>query len=337
MDGITALCLGLTVCLWSSTASLVVATQGLPPTLVVTATFLIGGLLLGLRRRSWQGPWREFALGAVCFAAYRLMTFAAFALAPPLPVNLLMSLSPLLIVLLPPVIIGPPYRWRLAHVLGACGGAGGAVLALHAHAPTAPHAGTAAAAVLGLVIAAASAVLWAVYALLVARRGRGSSAAVGSYLLGAAAICAGISLVDGSWRGPIPWSPRALLTLLALGIGPTGIAYACWDQCLRRGDPRVVGAVLYLTPVTSTLLLALTAHAPLTAAVAGSAVLVTIGAVTCVCTAPRPGPTGAAPVAATPQDACSTPSRSGRAPAATVSGRQRPVAAPAAAAATRSA
>jgi len=78
-------------------------------------------------------------------------------LAPPLPVNLLQSLSPLLIVLLPPVVIGPPYRWRLAHVLGALCGAAGAALALHAHAPAGAHVGSTTTTALGLVIAAASA------------------------------------------------------------------------------------------------------------------------------------------------------------------------------------
>jgi drug/metabolite transporter (DMT)-like permease len=43
--------------------------------------------------------------------------------------------------------------------------------------------------------------------------------------------------------------------LLMLGIGPLGAAFFSWDAALKRGDPRIIGSLAYLTPLTSTLVL----------------------------------------------------------------------------------
>jgi drug/metabolite transporter (DMT)-like permease len=45
------------------------------------------------------------------------------------------------------------------------------------------------------------------------------------------------------------------LTLLLLGAGPMGLAFFLWDKALKLGDPRQIGALSYLTPLLSTLLL----------------------------------------------------------------------------------
>ena len=41
-----------------------------------------------------------------------------------------------------------------------------------------------------------------------------------------------------------------------LGCGPMGAAFYAWDAAMKRGDPRMIGALAYLTPLLSTLLLA---------------------------------------------------------------------------------
>ena len=46
----------------------------------------------------------------------------------------------------------------------------------------------------------------------------------------------------------LPW-------LLALGLGPMGAAFFLWDYALKRGDPRAIGALAYLAPLLSTLVL----------------------------------------------------------------------------------
>jgi drug/metabolite transporter (DMT)-like permease len=45
--------------------------------------------------------------------------------------------------------------------------------------------------------------------------------------------------------------------VLLLGLGPMGASFFLWDRALKDGDPRIVGALSYLTPMLSTLWLVL--------------------------------------------------------------------------------
>jgi drug/metabolite transporter (DMT)-like permease len=45
----------------------------------------------------------------------------------------------------------------------------------------------------------------------------------------------------------------ALLRIAALGLGPLGGAFYLWDAALKRGDPRQIGLLSFLTPLLSTL------------------------------------------------------------------------------------
>ena len=56
---------------------------------------------------------------------------------------------------------------------------------------------------------------------------------------------------------PLAVSARAWGILVLLGVGPMGLAFYLWDAAMKRGDPRVIGALAYLTPLLSTLLLVL--------------------------------------------------------------------------------
>ena len=55
-----------------------------------------------------------------------------------------------------------------------------------------------------------------------------------------------------------------MAVLIALGLGPMGAAFYCWDLALKRGDPRAIGALAYLTPMLSTVLLVVAGHAAFT-------------------------------------------------------------------------
>jgi drug/metabolite transporter (DMT)-like permease len=59
-----------------------------------------------------------------------------------------------------------------------------------------------------------------------------------------------------------------------IGLGPLGAAFFLWDAALKRCDARRVGLLSYLTPLASTLLLALTTARPLTPWIAASALLI---------------------------------------------------------------
>ena len=74
-------------------------------------------------------------------------------------------------------------------------------------------------------------------------------------------------------------SGRDLLLIALTGLGPLGAAFFLWDAALKRGDPRRIGILSYLTPLASTLLLALTSGRPLTVWIALAALLIVGAAV----------------------------------------------------------
>jgi drug/metabolite transporter (DMT)-like permease len=58
-------------------------------------------------------------------------------------------------------------------------------------------------------------------------------------------------------------SARDWLVIVLCGLGPMGAAFFFWDAALKRGDPRRIGSLAYLTPLLSTLNLVIFARLPL--------------------------------------------------------------------------
>jgi drug/metabolite transporter (DMT)-like permease len=68
----------------------------------------------------------------------------------------------------------------------------------------------------------------------------------------------GIFILEGGSWGTVQLLTRQDWILIALiGLGPLGLAFYSWDAALKRGDPRLIGALAYLTPLASTLVLVL--------------------------------------------------------------------------------
>ena len=66
-----------------------------------------------------------------------------------------------------------------------------------------------------------------------------------------------------------------------MGIGPLGASFFLWDKAMKEGDPKQIGALSYLTPLLSTLILAISGLGQLNTIswIAGALILVgaTIG------------------------------------------------------------
>ena len=77
--------------------------------------------------------------------------------------------------------------------------------------------------------------------------------------------------------GPSGSGKSTLLALLA--GGPMGAAFFLWDAAMKRGDPRVTGALAYLSPLGSTLALIASGQGKLSAVTALAAALIIGGAV----------------------------------------------------------
>ena len=71
-----------------------------------------------------------------------------------------------------------------------------------------------------------------------------------------------------TWVAP---QPTQWLALVAVGLGPNGVAFWWWDRATKRGDLAALGGLAYAAPVLSTLWLLLggeaTAHWSLALAV----------------------------------------------------------------------
>ncbi len=65
--------------------------------------------------------------------------------------------------------------------------------------------------------------------------------------------------------------------MVALGVGPVGIAFYAWDIGVKRGDIRLLGVGSYAAPILSTLFLVLAGYAEARATLLLAALLIAGG------------------------------------------------------------
>jgi drug/metabolite transporter (DMT)-like permease len=258
------------ILLWSTLAWLGLSLGSWPPFLLVGCALVLGALV-GVRNvRAWRVPPRALLLGIYGLFGFHFLLFLALRHAPPVEANLVNYLWPLLIVLLAP-LFARGVTLGARHVLAGIAGAAGAALVVTggrfaldpAHLP-------------GYAMAAGSALVWATYSLASRRLGAIPTAAVGGYCLasGAAALLCH-ALLEPRFVPSTADAPYLVL----LGLGPMGAAFYLWDYAMKHGDPRAIGALAYLTPMFSTLLLVATGHGALAPAALAGMLLIIGGAV----------------------------------------------------------
>lgn len=276
-----------TIVIWSTLALLSAGTARLPPLFAVGIALCIGGLVGIVRFREWRVPLLTLAVGVGGIFGYHALLFAAFRLAPAVEVNILNYLWPLLIVALSPVYLRG-YSLSGRNVLGALLGLAGAILVVSGGRLTPDFSGLP-----GFVLAALAAFVWASYSLLSKRLASFPTGAVGLFCLVSGvlslALWAGGSVMSsGSVSMPALTGGEAVYLLL-LGLGPMGGAFYTWDAALKRGDPRTIGALAYLTPLLSTVNLVLFAGKSISISALIAMVLIITGAVTGSSRSPRTG------------------------------------------------
>jgi drug/metabolite transporter (DMT)-like permease len=239
------------IALWSTLAWLGLALAHLPPFLLVGIALLVGACCGAHRLRDWRAPLPVLALGVYGLFGFHFLLFLALRLAPPVEANLVNYLWPLLIVLLAPVML-PGVRLHPRQVLAAAVGFAGAAWLMLG---TARGGGTTpgASAAIGYACALGSALVWATYSLGTKRRGDFPTATVGLFCAVSGVLALACHALFEP-RASLAW--RDAPYLLALGLGPMGAAFFLWDAALKAGDPRRIGALAYLTPMLSTLVLA---------------------------------------------------------------------------------
>lgn len=266
----TLLALGAIV-LWGTLAPLGVSLQHVPPFLLTGLGLLVGSLiglpLSGWRLSSWKVPPLTLGLGVYGLFGFHFLLFIALRHAPPVQANLVNYLWPLGIVLMAPLLL-PGMRLRPLHVFSALLGFAGAALAILGGRDL--QGGFA----WGYVPALCSAFVWASYSLLSRRVPPFASSAIGLFGMVSGLLSL---LCHALLEQPAALSGSDWLLVLALGLGPLGGAFYLWDAALKRGDPRQIGVLSFLTPLLSTLAL-LWVRSEVPSLSIGAAALMIVGA-----------------------------------------------------------
>lgn len=277
MTSSTATLIGLTsILMWSLLAALTVATGKIPPFQLAAMTFAIGAMIgpvAWLWRpegwRAWRQPLAAWALGVGGLFGYHALYFIALRLAPPAEAGLLNYLWPLLIVLFSSLL--PGERLAMHHVIGAVLGLIGTVVLFAGNSSISYQPGQ----LPGLFAAFVAAFVWAAYSVLSRRKASVPTDAVAGFCLATAVLSAIIHLAIETTV--LPETTGQWLAIIALGIGPVGLAFFAWDIGMKRGDIRVLGAASYATPLLSTGFLILVGYAKPSIALAIAALLIAGG------------------------------------------------------------
>lgn len=275
MNRTRATAIGFTaVLLWSLLALFTIGSAPVPPLQLNAICFGIGGLI-GLAWTARTGPamlkgvgWKVYAFGTAGLLGYHLLYFTAFRLSPTAETGLIAYLWPLFIVLFSGFL--PGERLRAPHVVGALiAFAGAAVIVLG-------RGDEAQGSVLGLALAFLCALTWAGYSVLSRRLGSVPTESVTVFCLTTAvlSLLAHLAVEQTVWPdGAMGWA-----AVLALGIGPVGVAFFTWDIGMKKGDIQLLGVASYAAPLLSTLALVVAGITRPTWTIAVAAVLIAGGA-----------------------------------------------------------
>ncbi|MGI9370045.1 MAG: aromatic amino acid exporter YddG [Ruegeria sp.] len=266
------------VLLWSLLALFTVGSAPMPPLLLNSVCFSIGGVL-GLIW-TWRAggltqlrdvSWKVYLFGACGLFGYHALYFSALRMAPAAEAGLIAYLWPLLIVIFSGLL--PGESLRAGHLLGACLGFAGAALIITGGGSSSFQAEH----LPGYSLALLCALTWSGYSVLSRRFGKTptSSVAVFCVLTAVASWVLHFAIEDTVWpEGTLGW-----MSMLALGLGPVGLAFYVWDIGVKQGDIQMLGTSSYAAPLLSNLVLVVAGIAAPSWTLAIAALLVTGGAV----------------------------------------------------------
>ncbi|UVJ41884.1 DMT family transporter [Pseudomonas sp. LS1212] len=266
------------VVLWSCLALLTTLTEGIPPfellALSFGVAFLASLFVIGLRGaagfQAWRQPLSVWTVGFVGIFAYHALYFFALKAAPAAEASLLAYLWPLLIVLLSALLAGSRLRWRqlAGALLGLAGTAFIMLQRSQAEVATLP--------VAGYLAALGCALVWSTYSVVNRRFSEVPSSIIGG-------ICGLVALAGMICHLAFEATVRPDLSqwaaIVGLGLGPVGLAFFAWDHATKHGSLPMLGALSYLAPLISTVLLIAVGKSHASPMLILPAVLIIVGAV----------------------------------------------------------
>ncbi len=266
---------------WSLLPTLTVLAGVIPPLELVALTFALGsgvGAIFLAARDQARKDLRSVSavpilIGVAALFGYHFSYFLALQNAPAIEASLVNYLWPVLIVLFSAALPSSAGAGGLTiyHVLGALTAFVGATLAISGGGKF-----TLSGNAFGYGMALVAALTWSSYSVVTRLFRAVPSSAVTIYCIGTAALALAAHLALEEFVWPSTW--LQLAAILALGIGPLGVAFYVWDYGCKHGDLRVLGVSSYFAPVFSTALLVATGLAPAKPALWLAAILITAGA-----------------------------------------------------------
>jgi drug/metabolite transporter (DMT)-like permease len=261
---------------WSTLAVFTAMTGKVPPFLTVAITFALGGALI-LAIAAARGTLAQarptlpsFLLGLYGLFGDTAIYFAALKLAPPAEANLIHYLWPLLIVMFAAFL--PGGKLSLRHLGGATLGMLAVLLLIGGKL----GAGAGGTAIIGYLLAACGALVWASYSVL-----SRLVAGVPTESLGVTILAAAILALACHFAFEVTLMPQGLTEwagMIGLGFGSMGLAFVCWDIGMKRGDVAFLGVASYAAPVLSTIILVLTGYASWSWQLGAACALIVAGA-----------------------------------------------------------
>lgn len=234
----------LTILLWGSIATFGRLLIHLPPFYILGTAFLFGGLLSLRKPKEIFQNLKVFTWGVAGFFGYHFFLFYSFRYAPAVEANLINYLWPIILVFLSPVFFpGEKLRWY--HFTGAALAISGCVVLMAGKTEEMSIDGSK-----GYILAMLAALSWPIYSLGKKKLPKTTVWAVGGFCLGASLLC---FLTHSMIEPRVAFHGPDMIKLIFMGIGPFGLAFFFWDRAMEIGDPRILGALAYLTPVISTL------------------------------------------------------------------------------------
>lgn len=276
----------IAVLLWATLALFTTATGQVPPFQLLSLTFSIAFAISLLRwiwlarrnrarfRSVFRQPLPVWLLGIGGLFGYHALYFTALDHAPPVEASLICFLWPLLIVLMSALLPGERLHWT--HLVGGAIGLLGAILLVLQKAGGAVSFD--ARYRVGYLAALGCAFTWSAYSVMSRRFGQAPTDLVGAFC-GATALLGVVTHIFVGEPTIWPADHWEWAAVIALGLGPVGLAFFVWDYGVKHGDIKALGACSYASPLLSTLLLILAGKSQASATVILACLLIIAGAV----------------------------------------------------------
>ena len=263
--------------MWSCYALLVSAMKGVPTFEMLGIIFLCGFVAIAARltiRGEWykiKQPLIVWIVGVAGILGNDFTTIAAFKAAPPVQVELINYLWPMMVVLFASFL--PGERFTTKHFLSAFIGLYGAyVLMTHNHGLAGFHWNY----LWGYTLAFFGGVIWALYCLISRYHNKTPLDMLGMYF----GIGAVVSFVC-HWQYEASVLPSigqgVILGIMALTT--SGLAYFCWDFGCKKGNVKLLSILTYGNPILSAILLILFTKAEYSNYLAIAALLVVLASI----------------------------------------------------------